>query len=77
MMDALSGDAGVTMRREPTSDSHESTAFAQIILLWLSLVATWAAFLPLSRAAGWRMVPYLAGVAFASTLNYAIWRLNA
>ena len=51
-------------------------AFAEIILLWLAILGTSVVFWPLSRAAGWLMVPYLAWVAFASTLNYAIWRLN-
>ena len=52
-------------------------AFAEIILLWLAILGTLVVFWPLSRAAGWLMVPYLAWVAFASTLNYAIWRLNS
>jgi benzodiazapine receptor len=52
-------------------------ALIEVLLLWISILATVWAFWPLSRAAGWLMVPYLAWVAFASTLNYAIWRLNA
>ena len=51
-------------------------ALVEVLPLWISILATVWAFWPLSRAAGWLMVPYLAWVAFASTLNYAIWRLN-
>jgi benzodiazapine receptor len=52
-------------------------AFAEIVLLWLFILATTAAFWPLSRAAAWLMVPYLLWVTYAATLNYGIWRLNA
>ena len=52
-------------------------AFAEVLLLWVSILVTALAFWPLSRAAGWLMVPYLLWVSFASALNYAIWRLNA
>jgi benzodiazapine receptor len=52
-------------------------AFAEIVLLWLLIMATVVAFWSVSRAAGWMMVPYLLWVAFAGVLNYAIWRLNA
>lgn len=52
-------------------------AFAEIIILWLAIVATTAAFFKRSKGAGWLMVPYLAWVSFASVLNFAIWRLNA
>ena len=52
-------------------------AFAEIVLLWLLILATVGAFWSVSRAAGWMMVPYLIWVAFAGVLNYAIWRLNA
>jgi tryptophan-rich sensory protein len=51
-------------------------AFAEIVLLWLMILATTASFWPVSRAAGWLMVPYLGWVGFAAALNYAIWRLN-
>ena len=52
-------------------------AFAEILLLWLLILATAASFWPASRAAAWLMVPYLSWVGFAAALNYAIWRLNA
>ena len=52
-------------------------AFAEIVLLWLAIVATIAAFRLVSRAAAWLLVPYLAWVSFASVLNFALWRLNS
>ncbi len=52
-------------------------AFAEIVLLWLMILATTVSFWPVSQTAGWLMVPYLVWVAFAAALNYSIWRLNA
>ena len=52
-------------------------AFAEIVILWLLILATTAAFWPVLRVAGWLMVPYLLWVMFAAALNWAIWRLNA
>jgi tryptophan-rich sensory protein len=52
-------------------------AFAEIILLWLMILATIVSFWPVSRAAGWLLLPYLLWVSFAAALNYSIWRLNA
>jgi translocator protein len=51
-------------------------AFAEIVLLWISVVATIVLFARHSRAAAWLLAPYLAWVTFASALNYAIWMLN-
>lgn len=51
-------------------------AFAEIIVLWLAIVATTLAFFRVSKLAGALMVPYLAWVSFASVLNFAIWRLS-
>ena len=51
-------------------------AFAEIILLWLAIAATLAAFRPVHRGAAWLLVPYLAWVSFASVLNFTLWRLN-
>lgn len=47
-----------------------------IVLVWLSIVATIALFLPISAAAALLLTPYLAWVTFATALNFAIWRLN-
>ena len=52
-------------------------AFAEIILLWLAILATLLAFWPVNRAAFWLLVPYLAWVSFAAVLNGTLWRLNA
>ena len=51
-------------------------AFAEILLLWLAIVATLWAFWRLSPVAGGLLVPYLAWVSFAAVLNGAIWILN-
>jgi len=51
-------------------------AFAEILLLWMMIVATIVAFLPLSFLAAWLLLPYAAWVAFASYLNFRIWQLN-
>ena len=51
-------------------------AFVEIVLLWLAIAATLGAFYPVSRVAGWLMVPYLAWVSFAAILNFTLWRLN-
>ena len=51
-------------------------AFAEIVLLWLAIATTLAAFRPVSRAAAWLLVPYLAWVSFAAALNFTLWRLN-
>jgi tryptophan-rich sensory protein len=50
--------------------------FVVIALLWIAIATTIAAFAPLSAAAAWLMVPYLAWVSFASLLNFAVWQLN-
>jgi benzodiazapine receptor len=52
-------------------------AFAEIVFLWLFILATAIAFWPISRAAAWLMLPYLLWVAYAAGLNFSIWRLNA
>lgn len=52
-------------------------AFAEIVILWLTILATIVAFFCRSRTAGWLLIPYLAWVTFAGVLNFTIWRLNA
>jgi benzodiazapine receptor len=51
-------------------------AFADILLLWVLIVATIVLFWRVRPLAGVLLVPYLLWVTFASALNYAIWRLN-
>lgn len=51
-------------------------AFADIILLWLLIVATIVAFRKTSGLAALLLLPYLAWVSYAAALNYAIWRMN-
>ena len=52
-------------------------ALAEIVLLWLAIAATLAAFRPVSRTAAWLLAPYLAWVSFAAVLNFTLWRLNS
>jgi translocator protein len=51
-------------------------AFVDLVLLWLTLLATVSAFWKAHRLAGAMLLPYLAWVTFAGALNFAIWRLN-
>jgi benzodiazapine receptor len=52
-------------------------AFAEIVLLWVLILATAVAFARHTRAAAWLLAPYLAWVAFAAVLNFTLWRLGA
>ena len=51
-------------------------AFAEIIALWLAILATLILFWRSDVMAGLLMAPYLAWVSFAAVLNYTVWRLN-
>ena len=51
-------------------------AFAEIVTLWLVLAATLRSFWYVRKAAAILLVPYLAWITFAASLNFAIWRLN-
>lgn len=51
-------------------------AFAEILFLWLLILATMISFWRHSHVAGVLLFPYFAWVSFASALNFAIWRLN-
>lgn len=51
-------------------------AFADILLLWVLILATLVAFWRVRPLAGALLVPYLLWVSFAAFLNYAVWQLN-
>lgn len=51
-------------------------AFAEIILLWLAIVAVLAIFSKISKPAAWLLAPYIVWVSFAGYLNYSIWQFN-
>jgi tryptophan-rich sensory protein len=51
-------------------------ALLDIVILLVAIVVTIAAFARASRLAAWLLVPYLVWVAYATALNFAIWRLN-
>jgi translocator protein len=51
-------------------------ALAEILLLWLALVATLLVFWRVRPLAGLLLVPYLAWSSFAALLNFTLWRLN-
>ena len=51
-------------------------AFTEIVLLWLSILATAVMFSRKSSSAALLLLPYLCWVGFAGALNLALWRLN-
>ena len=51
-------------------------AFAEILFLWLFILATIVAFHPVDKTAAYLLVPYALWVAFAAVLNFRVWRLN-
>lgn len=51
-------------------------AFADILLLWVLILATVIAFWRVRPLAGALLVPYLLWVTFAAALNYSVWQLN-
>jgi benzodiazapine receptor len=51
-------------------------AFYEILILWVALLCTVAAFWRARSLAGALLLPYLAWVTFAAALCFAIWRLN-
>ena len=51
-------------------------AFGELILLWLSILATIILFYPIDQTASLMLIPYLCWVSFAGYLNVTIWRMN-
>ncbi|MEO5713033.1 MAG: TspO/MBR family protein [Luteolibacter sp.] len=51
-------------------------ALMEIILLWFAILLTAVRFFPVSKPAGWMLVPYVLWVAFAAFLNFTLWRMN-
>jgi len=51
-------------------------AFADIVLLWLLIVATLVSFWRIRPLAGALLIPYLLWVSFAAALNLSLWQLN-
>ncbi len=51
-------------------------ALVEILVLLLAIFATTRAFWRVDRTAGLLLLPYAAWVAFATALNFAIWRMN-
>ena len=51
-------------------------ALVELIILLIFIIATIVLFFGISAPAAWLMVPYALWSAFATALNYQIWRLN-
>lgn len=51
-------------------------AAVEIVLLWAAVFATLRLFMRLDRTAGWLLIPYLAWVTYASSINFGVWWLN-
>lgn len=51
-------------------------AFVEILLMWLAIAWTLAAFWRVHRVAAWLLAPYLLWVGFAAVLNGTLWWLN-
>ena len=52
-------------------------AFIEIILLWIAILFTIVRFFPISKLAGYLLIPYIAWVSFAAVLNLSIFILNS
>ena len=52
-------------------------ALLDILLLLAAIIATMVAFARVQRLPGWLLVPYLLWVAFATALNFTLWRMNS
>lgn len=73
---ALNGVLNVTWSALFFAWQRPDFALAEVVLLWLSIVALIAFTSRFARTASLLLVPYLAWVSFASVLNLAVVRLN-
>lgn len=51
-------------------------AFAEIIIMWISILTMIIVFYKINKTAAYLQIPYLLWVSFASVLNGSIWYLN-
>ncbi len=51
-------------------------AFVEVIILWITILATLIYFWRMRPLAGVLLIPYLFWVGFAAALNYSLWQLN-
>ena len=51
-------------------------ALADIVVMWILIVATLVSFWRVRPLAGGLLIPYLLWVSFALVLNYSLWQLN-
>jgi tryptophan-rich sensory protein len=51
-------------------------AFGEVVLLWVLVALTVAAFWRIRPLAGMLLLPYLLWAGFATALTFSIWRLN-
>ena len=51
-------------------------ALADVLVLWILIVAALVSFWRVRPVAGALLIPYLLWVSFASALNYSVWQLN-
>ena len=59
-----------------TPCSSARSGLGGILVLLIAILATLRAFWRVDRPAGLLLLPYAAWVAFATVLNWTIWRLN-
>jgi tryptophan-rich sensory protein len=55
---------------------HGDWAFYEVLVFWAAILATVVAFWRLRPLAGALLLPYLAWVSFAATLNLVLWQMN-
>lgn len=51
--------------------------FIDIVLVWVSVIATIVLLYPIHVVGALLLVPYLAWVTFATALSFTVWRLNS